>query len=110
MKRPDGAGRKPGSKTKFKLDLAKILEENRIDPAQIIINTLDELEPKDRVNTCLKLMEFFIPKLRAVEHSGEVNTNAPVVQILLPSNGREIQAIDVTEDKPSLPPAKIISE
>jgi len=60
-------GRPPGTKDKAGKELrdrVRVLLENQFDR---IVEDLESLEPRDRVNAWLKLLEYSIPKLQRSE-------------------------------------------
>jgi hypothetical protein len=92
-------GRVKGKAAKTKQTVREILAANKIDLIQDIIDDLPELSPKDRVKTRMGLMPYVYPQLRNTEISGEIQhaLSQPIVQITLPSNGREVSAKPVGE-------------
>ncbi len=70
-KRPENAGRKPGTLNKKTMLLFETLETLRVDPVREIIDLLPALEPKDKVNVYLDLLGYIYPKRKAIEFSEE---------------------------------------
>jgi len=67
-------GRLEGSKNKSTLAKKESLEAlfNDNGGFDSLFRTINEIEsPKDKANTLLKVMEFFMAKHTAVEHSGD---------------------------------------
>jgi hypothetical protein len=54
---------------KLRLAIQDILDKG-VDTFQ---SDLDQLEPKDRLDILLKLMDFSLPKLQRIEHEGEID-------------------------------------
>jgi hypothetical protein len=68
MPRPPNAGRKKGSKNKKKiLRVEEVLLESNFHPIQHILNLLPELTPSEQTATCLKLIKYLQPELKAQE-------------------------------------------
>jgi len=61
MKTP-GSGRKKGTLNKRSIELYKIFENFNFDPAEHALRLLSNLEPKDQVEICIKLMPYRYPK------------------------------------------------
>ena len=84
--KPKTGGRKSGTPNKatgdIKARIAALIDERFDD----IAADMDNLDPKDRVTTYLKLLEFVVAKQRAVEHSGtdEVPITKLVGTVLTP--------------------------
>lgn len=69
--RPEGAGRKKGAKNKKKvMRVEDVLVEKGVNPVEEILKTLPDLKPAERVETLLKLIPYYQPLLKAVEHGG----------------------------------------
>jgi hypothetical protein len=75
-KRPENAGRKPGTPNKKTLILSEIFDSFDFCPAEkvvkLIIDDNADLMDKEKADIYIKLMEFKFPKRKAVEHSGEI--------------------------------------
>jgi len=71
--RPQGSGRKPGSKNKKSFLVLEVLENNGIDIVQKIIDSLPSLQPQDQVKALIALLPYCFPKLTAIEVSGGMN-------------------------------------
>jgi len=87
-------GRTKGGK-KARLTVRELCEKEGVDVLKIVLRELDELSPKDRIKTCMGLMPYLYPQQRATEVSGTIEhqLSQPLVQITLPSNGRESKPI-----------------
>jgi len=63
-----------GSPNKSVRDLRELLKTLLDDTYEQIIEDLKELEPKDRINAYIKLIEYAIPKMQKVEQTIDVST------------------------------------
>lgn len=83
-KRPEKAGRKPGTVNKNTKTLHDIAERNGCDPFEVLIwfakgdhkslgITEDELSPELRQKSAKDACEYLHPKKKAVEHSGSID-------------------------------------
>lgn len=73
--RVKGTG-KPGQR--FDVErLEKLCHERKLDPCAVVVEALkvigdDALKTREKADVALKLMEYLMPKQRAVEHSGSI--------------------------------------
>lgn len=83
-------GRPPGTKdraTKELRDRVKALLENQFDR---IVADLESLEPRDRVNAWLKLLEYSLPKLQRSEIIQDEPQGRPNYENLTPEEVAEL--------------------
>ncbi len=76
--RPEGAGRKKGTPNRNSLKVEDILLSLKFEPIAELVKIVEATQfdrPDVCAKICLGLAEFIHPKRKAVEHSGEVNTN-----------------------------------
>lgn len=66
MTKPKTGGRKKGTPNKKTQLLAEAFENLNFDIASILADTIPELEPKDKVYACLKIMDFIYPKRKSI--------------------------------------------
>lgn len=59
-------GRKAGTPNRLTKELRQVLKDIIYDELQNLPDTLDGLEPKDRVELVIKLMSYTLPKVRPV--------------------------------------------
>ena len=97
QKRQKTGGRQKGSKNKSTLAKKERLEMLFIKQGgfDTIFKAIKDIEqPKDKANAMMKVMEFFMAKHSAVEHSGDptqaVNLIFDPSDIKLPTNESEI--------------------
>ena len=71
--KPKTGGRQKGTPNKAKSVKAR-LEELNFDIIQELYKEINLItEPRDRFAALVKFLEFVEPKLKSVEHSGEIN-------------------------------------
>lgn len=68
--KPKGALNKNTKELRNKVQL---VIDNNIDKLQ---NDLDQVGPKERINFIIQLLSFTIPKLKAIEHKENKETNS----------------------------------
>lgn len=59
-------GRQKGTSNKLTSELRKLLKEILTNELENIPNFMADLEPKDRLQTIIKLMPFILPKVESV--------------------------------------------
>jgi hypothetical protein len=76
MKRPPGAGRKKGTPNKRTLEVLAVLEEENCDPIRYLarVATGQEEANMARFMAAKELLQYAAPKLKAVEHSGNIDS------------------------------------
>lgn len=68
-----GEGKKPGTTNRLTRDKKEIISsvlDNQLPKVNEVLNAMFKTEPHRAIELTLKLMEFVIPKMKAVEHSG----------------------------------------
>ena len=83
-------GRPKGSPNKTSAEIRNLFQtliQNNIEHLQ---SDFDSLEPKERINSIIKLSEFILPKLQAVKMQNEDVGERERVYALLP-DGTEIE-------------------
>lgn len=66
-----GGGRPKGSKNKATSELRQIIQDFLDSNINKLQNDFDSLEPKERIDTIIKLMDFALPKLQrsTIDHT-----------------------------------------
>jgi hypothetical protein len=102
-------GKPKGAISKSKLFREK-LEEVGLDLIDEIDKLLksDELHPSQRARILCELMQYEFPKRKDLEISASIENTQANVQILLPSNGRELR-LEALESGESAPLTKLPS-
>ena len=62
-------GRQKGTPNRLTKELRAVLKEALHKELESIDDSLDQLEPKERIEVLIKLMPFVFPKMNAVSHS-----------------------------------------
>lgn len=108
---PGNKGRPKGSKNKV-TTVREILEQLGFDPIKHLVEIIPELRPKEQAQYSVELAKFVYPSVKQLELSGEVglNNQGPVVQIVLPSNGREDKKLVAVQDVTPLPVLPVVKE
>ena len=102
-------GRKKGSKELGRRTVQEACEHYGVDPLIELFKLIPDLNAPQQAKTWLAILPYLHPTQRTVEVSGEIEMlhNQPLVQITLPSNGREVREekpeLLVVEPKPALP-------
>lgn len=73
--RPEGAGRKKGTPNRFTQNLMKICEERNLDVFESMVQIALESENPNRFPALKELAQYLYPKRKAIEHSGQIDTN-----------------------------------
>lgn len=73
MKGIKTGGRKKGTPNKMTKELRAILKDVLFNQLESLDVTLNELEPKERIEITIKLMAYAFPKLQTIHHT----TNEP---------------------------------
>lgn len=91
-------GRVKGQSAKIRKTVREICEAANVDVVGELLALRHELEPKDKAKVLQILLPYLYPSLRSSEVSGTVEhvVSRPQVQIILPSNGRELNAVQVS--------------
>lgn len=69
------AGRKKGTPNRFTQNLMKICEEKNLDVFEALVEIALEHDSPNRFPALRELAQYLYPKRKAIEHSGEINTN-----------------------------------
>lgn len=86
-----GSGRKPGTPNRDK-GLVRQIVENSLQKSipEAVLALLDDLEPMQKAQVLLDLMQYAYPRLKAVELTGAEGESLGATIVILPSNGREL--------------------
>jgi len=81
-----GGGRPKGSKNKATGELRQVVQDfldNNIDKLQ---GDFDGLEPKERIDTIIKLLDFALPKLQrsTIDHTINKDEITTITRIIIP--------------------------
>jgi len=101
--RPPASGRKKGQKNAETIRRDQAVEEALKLLNETILDDIRTLSPRERVILWEKLHEYIRPKKQRVVYTDEEGNALPVVQFVLPDNGR-----DKYLDEPNEEPLKII--
>lgn len=107
-------GRKKGTRNKNNAPLFEKAKELKIDPFEVllhfakgdwkalgyesetitvyskdVVNEEYTIQPIVRQRAAAEACQYLYPKLKAIEHTGEIDANAQAQLIILPANGRE---------------------
>ena len=82
-------GRPPGTPNKVTGELRDKLNAIVESELTLVPQLLEKLEPKERLELVLKMLAFVLPKLRAIEHSGQFEDGEDSLGKLL----KEIEAM-----------------
>ena len=101
---PNGRGKGVKNKATVILreSVTKLLEDNY----KLICDDFNSLEPKDRINTWIKLLEFSLSKLKSVD----VESNEPYNIILNLGHGVDISPIEWVGTKEWIGPEEDIKD
>ena len=74
--RPPGAGRKAGTPNKRTLEVERIIEEENADPIRYMARVCSGIEEPNvaRFMAAKELAQYVAPKRKAVEHSGNIDS------------------------------------
>lgn len=73
-------GRPKGAKTKFRVDVMKILEEKKCNPFEILVDLAMNSKGKIvRLKAATELCSYIAPKLKHIEHAGDKDQPLSIV-------------------------------
>ena len=68
------SGRKAGTRNKATINLRDAVQNLLTDNYSQILTDLKDLEPKDRINAYIKLLDFALPKLQRTEVKTDIGS------------------------------------
>lgn len=80
-----GGGRPKGSKNRSTTELRSFINNFINNNLDLIQEDFENLDPKERVNAFIKLLEYSIPKLNRTELMTEIEQKKPMVVVDLGS-------------------------
>lgn len=75
QKKPNGSGRRPGTKNKRSEHLSEVLASIDINVPEELMALIPELKPEKRADVLLELMGYLYPKRKALEAMPPKNTD-----------------------------------